>query len=426
MLDEERLRAVALMECGRNIFFTGKAGTGKSTLSKHFLETTTRSVLVLGSTGIAAINVGGQTIHRMFRIRPGMTVKDIKKILERAVRIFGHIDAILVDEMSMVRADLLDMMDKFLRLHGKDENLPFGGIQLIGVGDLCQLPPVVTDIEEKQFSSVYNGPYFFSAKCFPSLEMEYVELERVFRQKDPRLVDVLNKLRMGMATTKDLKVLNERYDPHFDLAKYPEHVYLTMRNNVVDSINSEKLGLLPGEYTRFTAIIDGEFPKSGLQVEQFLALKVGARVMLVNNDTNKRWVNGDIGTVTAIDEFVVSVEIPRTGTVRVMRHTWESVEQRYDEEKKEVERTVVGSFVQFPIRLAWAITAHKSQGQTFDRVVVDLKGGTFAHGQAYVALSRCTSLEGLVLTKKITPKDVIFDPRVREFIECSKRVAVPT
>ncbi len=423
VLDEERTRALALMESGRNVFFTGKAGTGKSTLSKHFLETTKRVVLVLGSTGIAAINIGGQTIHRVFRIRPGTTLREIKKLLERTVAMFKHIDAILVDEMSMVRADLLDMMDKFLRLHGKNEHLPFGGIQLIGVGDLCQLPPVVTDEEMARFGAEYGGPYFFNAHCYPSLELEYIELERVFRQKDPRLVDVLNKLRMGVATTKDLKVLNERYVPDFDITQYADHVYLTMRNKVVDAINTEKLAALPTELMRFTAMISGDFPKNGTQVEQFLALKVGARVMLVTNDSAKRWVNGDIGTITAIDELMITVDIVRTGTARVTRHTWESIEQKYNEEKDEMERTVVGSFMQFPLRLAWAITAHKSQGQTFDKVVVDLKGGTFAHGQAYVALSRCTSLEGLVLTKKVTPRDVIFDPNVREFILRAKQSA---
>lgn len=421
VLDLERQRVLDLVESGKNVFLTGKAGTGKSTLSRHILATTKRKILPVGSTGIAAINIGGQTAHSAFKIRPGMTPAQIKKSDHPSMEIFSAIDAVMIDEQSMIRADFMDCLDRSARLHGRYPDRPFGGIQLIGVGDLCQLPPVVTEDEEERFRTEYEGPYFFHAHCYPSLDMHYIELERVFRQKDPTLVDVLNKLRLGEATPTDLRVLNARYDPDFDLGNYPEHVYLAMRNRVVDQINHEKLAALPGNASQMNAIVTGNFPKGGHPVDQFLTLKVGARVMLLNNDRNKRWVNGDIGTITEIGQFSIVVDIARAGPMRIERHIWESVEQVYNKEEDKLEPHVVGTFMQYPVRLAWAITAHKSQGQTFNTVAVDLSGGTFAHGQAYVALSRCTSLPGLVMKKKITMKDVMFDPRVRAFIMQAKQ-----
>ncbi len=421
MLDEERLYALRRMESGKNIFLTGKGGAGKSALSRHFLETTKRKILVAATTGIAAINVGGQTAHTAFGLRPGMTLSGVKKSNHPSMEIFQHLDGVMIDELSMARADFMDMMDKVARLHGPHPDRPFGGLQIIGVGDLFQLPPVVTDEEVKYFSMAYEGPYFFNAHCFPSLEMEYIELERVFRQKDPTLVDVLNKVRMGEATNADLDVLNVRVDQKFRQRKYPGHIYLATKNRVVDEINFAKLKVLPGESSRFPAVVRGAFPKGGYPAEQFLELKVGARVMLLNNDRMKRWVNGDTGTVVEVEAAAVIADIPRSGRVAVEPNQWESTVQEYDKAKDELVLRVVGTYTQFPVRLAWAITAHKSQGQTFDKVIVDLSEGTFAHGQAYVALSRVTSLEGLVIRKRLTTDDLVFDERVRTFIEQAKK-----
>ncbi len=420
VLDKERKNALELIEQGRNVFLTGKAGTGKSTLSKHFLATTKKKVLVLGSTGIAAINVGGQTIHSAMRIMPRMQVSEIQRVWAPWSLVFKYIDAILVDEVSMVRADLLDCMNKFLQLNGKVEGAPMGGIQLIMVGDICQLPPVVTEEEQEFFSGQYPGPYFFDSHCYPELQIAGVELRKVFRQKDPKLVKVLNLIRTGEATEKDLRVLNNRHDSVFEQAKYPSHIYLATRNKIVDEINETKMRELPGTEERLKASLFGRFPRERLPADDNLVLKVGARVMLLNNDKEKRWVNGDIGTVVGFGPGQVNVELPRRGVVGVNQHKWETVRQSYDPALKVMKREITGSFAQYPIRPAWAITIHKSQGQTFENVAIDFTGGTFAHGQAYVALSRSTSLPGLVLANQLKPEDIMFDERVRAFMKTLK------
>ncbi len=420
ILDKERKDALKLMEEGRNVFLTGKAGTGKSTLSKHFLATTKKKVLVLGSTGIAAINVGGQTVHSAMHIMPRMQVKDIERVYAPWVAIFKYIDAILLDEVSMVRADLLDCMNKFLQLNGKVDGAPMGGIQLIMVGDICQLPPVVTEEEQEFFSNQYGGPYFFDAHCYSDLQMAGVELKKVFRQKDPKLVKVLNLIRTGEATEKDLRVLNNRHDVIFDRSKYPSHIYLATRNKIVDEINSTKMRELDGKEENLRAVLFGRFPRERLPAEDNLVLKVGARVMLLNNDRERRWVNGDIGTIVGFGPGQVNVELARHGVVGVNQHKWETVRQSYDPVLKVLKREITGSFTQYPIRPAWAITIHKSQGQTFENVAIDFAGGTFAHGQAYVALSRSTSLSGLVLANELKPEDIMFDERVRSFMKKMK------
>ncbi|MEK7640712.1 MAG: DEAD/DEAH box helicase [Patescibacteria group bacterium] len=417
VLDKERKNALELMEKGRNVFLTGKAGTGKSTLSKYFLATTKKKVLVLGSTGIAAINVGGQTVHSAMRIMPRMQVKDIERVYAPWAMTFKYIDAILLDEVSMVRADLLDCMNKFLQLNGKVEGAPMGGIQLIMVGDICQLPPVVTEEEQEFFSNQYPGPYFFDSHCYADLQMAGVELQKVFRQKDPKLVKVLNLIRTGEAKEKDLRVLNNRHDSIFERAKYPSHIYLATRNKIVDEINTTKMAELAGKEENLRAVLFGRFPRERTPAEENLVLKIGARVMLLNNDRDKRWVNGDIGTVVGFGPGQVNVELSRHGIVGVNQHKWETVRQSYDPVLKVMKREITGSFTQYPIRPAWAITIHKSQGQTFENVAIDFTGGTFAHGQAYVALSRSTSLPGLVLANELKPEDIMFDERVRAFMK---------
>ena len=416
VIDEERQKALELLEGGANVFLTGEAGTGKSSLAKHFLDTTKKKVLVLGSTGIAAINVGGQTVHSALRLRPGVKPAHIKKLDVPGIEIFQHVDAMLVDELSMLRGDVVDCMDTFLRLHGKDKRLPFGGIQFIGVGDICQLPPVVTKDEEEEFSAEYPSPYFFDAHCYPSLQMRCVELKRVFRQKDPEFVRVLNLIRKGEAQKADLRLLNKRHDRSFKREAYEHHIYLATRNLAVDAYNPTRLGGIKGQSNLFFGVAEGKFPRDRLPAENSLTLKEGARVMLLNNDRDKRWVNGDIGVVKGFGFSWVDVELSRRGLVSVGRHTWETSEQLYDKNSDTIMRRVTGTYMQFALRLAWAITIHKSQGQTFEKVAIDLGKGTFAHGQAYVALSRGTSLEGLVLAKKLKLEDIIFDERVREFM----------
>lgn len=416
VIDAERAEALRLMESDEHLYLTGNAGTGKSALSEYFLAHTKKRVVVLASTGIAALRVGGQTIHSGLHIMPGARPEEMRRDHPLRSRIWKAIDAILCDELSMVRADLLDSMDRYLRLNGKDPDKPMGGIQLIGVGDICQLPPVVTKEEEKEFTERYPGPYFFDAHCFSSLHMRTVDLKRVFRQKDAELVGILNRIRLGEATREDLAFLNKRHEPTFSVDG-SEHLFLATRNKIVDDINKEKMRQLSGSPVALRGITSGTFGRERLPVEEELELKVGARVMLLNNDRAKRWVNGDIGVVATIESGRISVELPKRGVVGVEQHRWENIRQTLSEDGKTVERIIVGSYTQFPIRPAWAITVHKSQGQTFEKVAIDLGGGTFAHGQAYVALSRATSLDGLVLTRALKPKDVKFDERVRTFMK---------
>ncbi len=421
-INAEFAKALDLMEhSDRHVFITGRAGTGKSTLLDLFRRNTRKEIAVLAPTGVAALNVQGQTVHSFFNFKPGVTPEKIKKA--SGAGMYREFDAIVIDEVSMVRADLLDCVEKFLRLNGPRRNKWFGGVQMIFVGDLYQLPPVVVGSEREIFTHRYETPYFFSAQVFqePTYDMELIELEKVYRQTEPEFIDLLNAIRNRSCTEADLDRLNQRYAPGFVPPDDAFCITLTSTNALAGERNDAKLEALPAGLREYPSMITGAFDRSSLPADENLRLKEGAQVMLVNNDREGGWVNGSIGMVSGIRkekgaDDVVMVTLGDGATVDVLPYTWELFEYQYDKATKRISARKTGTFTQYPIRLAWAVTIHKSQGKTFDKVVVDIGKGTFAHGQLYVALSRCTRLSGITLMQKITKAHVRTDWRVANFL----------
>ncbi len=406
----------------RHIFITGRAGTGKSTLLNHARSVTKKKVAVIAPTGVAAVNINGQTIHSFFGFKPDITMTKVKKVSGSRRDIYKNLDAIIIDEVSMVRADLLDCVDKFLRLNGKNKSAPFGGIQMIFIGDLYQLPPVITFKEKNIFTQQYKSGYFFSALVFQNLEMEFVELEKIYRQKDEKFIRLLNSIRNNTATPGDLALLNKRFDPGFKPDEKDFYVYLTTTNDLSRRINDEHLKKVGGEPFYFEGTIKGEFEEKYLPTDISLCLKIGAQVMLLNNDSQGRWINGSIGKIIDIEETkenvadAVLVELENGETVEVAPYEWTIYSYAYNPRLNILETETVGSFSQYPLKLAWSLTIHKSQGKTFPKVIIDIGSGTFAHGQMYVALSRAVTLEGLVLKKEIKPQHIFIDWRVIDFV----------
>jgi ATP-dependent exoDNAse (exonuclease V) alpha subunit len=424
-LNEQFKKALDVMEhTSRHVFVTGRAGTGKSTLLDYFRSNTKKEIVVLAPTGVAALNVKGQTIHSFFGFKPNVTLQSIKKLRHRE-DIYKEPDAIVIDEVSMVRADLMDCIDKFLRLNGRNKNEPFGGVQMIFIGDLYQLPPVVSGNEKEAFKDNYESPFFFDAKVMKGLEMEFIELEKIYRQKDEAFIALLNAIRNNSVTNEDLQLLNRRclpdIDPDAGAAANDFSVWLTSTNEASGRINMQHLSQLPEDTVYYDGEIQGDFKQDALPTQINLQLKIGAQVMLLNNDPYGRWVNGSIGRITGIDEEsgdrdIVIVELTSGDTVEVAPYTWELFSYQYDREKRQIESEVNGSFTQYPIKLAWAMTIHKSQGKTFEKVVIDIGKGTFATGQMYVALSRCTSLEGIVLKRTVEKRHIFIDWRIVRFV----------
>jgi len=405
----------------QSAFITGRAGTGKSTLLQLFRNTTHKKVVVLAPTGVAALNVQGQTIHSFFRF-PAQPIGqgDIKKLKKRSL--YKNLQVLVIDEISMVRADLLDNIDYFLRVN-RENPAPFGGVQVIFFGDLFQLPPVVSSAAEKElFSFYYDSPYFFSAKLFEEdFPMEMIELRKTYRQESRYFLRLLDAIRLNQFDQEDLNDLNERHLPGFEIEDY--YITLSTRNAIVDQINEQRLARLETPEFQYQASITGNFNPRLFPAEAILRLKKGAQVMFVKNDPQRRFVNGSIGKITEISDDIIKVLIEeqsdgRQRTIEVERLEWEI--QRYktnEEEKSKIDTEVVGSFKQYPLRLAWAITIHKSQGKTFDRVIINLGRGAFEHGQTYVALSRCRTIEGVVLKQALRPRDIMVDERVVEYYE---------
>ncbi|MBI5749893.1 MAG: AAA family ATPase [Nitrospinae bacterium] len=421
-LNDQFLHALHIMEdTDRNVFVTGRAGTGKSTLLQHFRNNTKKDIAVIAPTGVAAVNVKGQTIHSFFNFKPDITPDTAKKISPRNKSIYKSLHAIVIDEISMVRADLLDCIDIFLRIHGKKKSLPFGGIQMIFIGDLYQLPPVVKYRDKEIFSHYYKSPYFFDSMVFSQgLDMEFIELEKVYRQKDERFLNILNAIRNNTATDDDFMKINKRYIPDFE-DKERFYIYLTTTNELAEGINQRKLSNLKGKEHLYHGFIDGDFNIKDLPTGNDIAVKIGAQVMLLNNDYNGRWINGSIGKVVEIEHIkgkpdIIWVELSDGQRVDVVPYTWEMYEFHYARDKNRVMSEIIGAFTQYPIKLAWAVTIHKSQGLTFERAVIDIGRGTFSHGQLYVALSRCTNLEGMVLKKPIMKKHIFMDRKIVEFV----------
>ncbi len=421
-LTEEFKQTLKLIETSsQNLFITGKAGTGKSTLIELIRSHVNKRIVVLAPTGLSAINVRGQTIHSFFHFPPRLiTGSSIKRVYND--RIFKDIDTVIIDEISMVRADLIDGIDQFLRIHGKDKNLPFGGVQMIFVGDVYQLPPVLQQEEFQIFYQLYDTPYFFSADAFNERDFIYIELTNIFRQNDPAFVELLNTVRTGNVNIQMLERINKRLSEH--AVARNKYITLTTTNSVANSINESELNKINKPVFTYSAEIEGDFPttNTSLPVELELRLKKGARVMFVKNDKGRMWVNGTLGTVHALKDDNIEVKIEENGRqeiVTVTKEKWENIKYELDTNTDELKENVVGVLKQYPLRLAWAITIHKSQGMTFDRVNIDFSKSPFAHGQTYVALSRCRTIEGIILSKKIWPNDVIVDERIIEF---SKRI----
>jgi ATP-dependent exoDNAse (exonuclease V) alpha subunit len=420
-LNDEFVHALKLMDEGRrNVFITGRAGTGKSTLLQYFRENTRKNVVVLAPTGIAAINAGGQTIHSFFNFRPEVTPDTVSEIKPRDTKIYKKIDTVIIDEISMVRADLLDCIDLFLRRYGKKRKRPFGGIQMVFIGDLYQLPPVVKSKEKTVFNTIYKSPYFFDARVMGEIEIEFVELEKVYRQRDDSFIDLLNRIRNNTVTPEDLERLNTRVMPDFEPSRKDFYIYLTTTNALADKINMQRLKDIKGREHIFEGYIEGDFPEKDLPTGLTITLKKGAQVMLLNNDSLGRWINGSIGRIVDFvregGKDIILVELEDGEVVDVLPFRWETIEYYYDEDRKRLLSSVTGSFTQYPLRLSWAVTIHKSQGKTFDKVIIDLGHGTFAHGQVYVALSRCTSFEGMVLKKPLKKRHILMDWKVVNFL----------
>jgi ATP-dependent exoDNAse (exonuclease V) alpha subunit len=490
-------------ETRENLFLTGEAGTGKSTLLNYFRRTTEKNVVVLAPTGVAALNVEGQTIHSFCAFGPDITLQKVKKLapFSPKYKLLQKIDTIIIDEISMVRADLLDCVDKFLRLNGPAPKVPFGGIQMVFIGDLHQLPPV-----EKDFSNgdglfkQYASPYFFDSHCFRSTNFRYIQLKTMYRQTDRVFIDVLNAVRNNVATQDHLTVLNSRAKEGKDKFTFEQFaVYLTTTNARARQVNSFFLDKIQSEIKTYKGRAAGTFEDRELPTDLDLQVKVGSQIMMLNNDRAKRWVNGTMGKIIGIvsaenttspdqrsgtppnlggerahgtksavwspspqlarhsfsdggawgespegergrtvnnndqdspeltygnfeepsseSSDIITIELENGEQVEVGPHTWEMYKFVLDKYTQKIDSKTTGTFTQFPFKLAWAVTIHKAQGKTFDKVYIDLTTGTFAHGQLYVALSRCRTLEGIHLKRAITSHDIILDNRIVVFLK---------
>ncbi len=410
-------KALQLMEKNSgNVFITGRAGTGKSTLLEYFRSITEKNIVVLAPTGVAAVNVSGQTIHSFFGFRPDVTIEKVRREARRkSDPVYKNLDTIIIDEVSMVRADLLDCVDLFLRVNGREPGVPFGGIQMIMIGDLYQIPPVVTGEERSIFKDYYESEYFFASRAYSSIEIEHLELEKVYRQTDQEFIALLNKIRNKTTSARDIEFLNRRIIDESTVL--PEDaVYLTTTNAMAEEINRAKLQELPGRSHCFEAEVKGKIDRNSFPADELLEIKQGAQVMLLNNDAAGRWINGTIGTVIGVEKDGFTVRLQEGEVEKVTSFKWSVYRYFWDEESESVSAENVGSFKQYPLKLAWAVTIHKSQGKTFDHVVIDLGRGTFASGQFYVALSRCRNFEGIYLKRAIRESDILVDYRVMNFI----------
>ncbi|NKX90967.1 AAA family ATPase [Nocardia coubleae] len=413
------------LESGENLFLTGRAGTGKSTLIREFLATTNRNVVVAAPTGIAALNVGGYTIHRLFSFWAGITVDDVRSsdyFPGRFAKTLARLDTLILDEASMIRADLFDCLAVALERFGPKRGRPFGGVQLVLVGDLFQLSPVVSEGEKDYFTQRYTSPYFFSADHYVHEQFPVVELRTVFRQiGDTRLVEILNEVRDGALSGTSRAELNNRTNPDFEPPVDEYWLTLATTNRIAETRNRAMLARVPGRELTHRATTSGDIDGFDRPAAEVITYKVGAQIMLLTNDPADRWVNGTIGRITGYrtehGSPVVTIDLPDGSRVDTRPHLWEIT--RPEVVDGALRHQVVGTYKQLPFQLAWSITIHKSQGQTLDRLVVDLSGGTFADGQLYVALSRCTSIEGLVLKRDVLPKDLKTDIRIRRFLAAS-------
>lgn len=405
---------------GISIFLTGKAGTGKTTFLRTIQQRSTKRMIVVAPTGVAAINANGVTIHSFFQLPlspfvPESTVKPRFEYSKQKRQIMRTLDLLIIDEISMVRADILDAIDSILRRF-REHNKPFGGVQLLMIGDLQQLTPIVRPDEEKLLSRYYNTPYFFDSKALQSTQYVTIELTKVFRQQDKVFIDILNHFRDGNVSDEDFDILNKRYQPNFTPDENSDYIHLTTHNRIADNINDRQLEQIKEQAYKFCARVEGQFPENSYPADYELTLKCGAQVMFIHNDRFERYYNGKIGRITYIDNERIEVSCPNENEkIEVEPQTWENTRYTLNETTKQIEGEVLGTFTQYPLRLAWAITIHKSQGLTFEHAIIDAQQA-FASGQVYVALSRCRTLEGLVLASTLNRNAVINDARVDSYI----------
>ena len=413
----------------RSLFLTGKAGTGKSTFLRHIAETTKKKHVILAPTGIAAINAGGQTLHSFFKLPfhpllpndSSYSIRNIRKTLKYSAeltKLLRELELIIIDEISMVRADIIDFIDKVLRIYCRNMREPFGGKQLLLVGDIFQLEPVIKEDEWRLMQPFYASAYFFAAKVWQEMQLVSIELRKVYRQSDSQFIGLLDRIRQNHATDADLQSINARVNQSSKQKENGFEITLATRRDTVDYINDLHLSELEGDSTIFKGHIKGDFPETSLPAPMELEIKPGAQVIFIKNDKEKRWVNGTLGVVIYIDEGegIITVVDEDGHEYDVEREVWENMRYTFNEKEQKIEEEMLGSFIQFPLRLAWAITVHKSQGLTFRHVKIDFSGGgAFAGGQTYVALSRCTSLEGITLEAPIRRSDIFVRAEVVAF-----------
>lgn len=412
VLSSDQEKILNLLQVSKNpIFLTGKAGTGKSLLLQYFRQKSEKNVVVCAPTGVAALNIGGQTIHSLFKIPPELVRPENLKVDKRTAKLLRYVDIVIIDEISMVGPDLMDGIDYILRT-ARNSIVPFGGVQLIMFGDPFQLPPVIHKDLKDYFQQRYGGNFFFNADVWKNVKFEIRELTTVFRQKDEDFKAILNAVRDGTITNEQLEILNRRAD-----AEIPDEgvIILTTINSSAKKINETKLTLLEDKVHEYKAEITGQLDKTAFPTDETLRLKKGAQIMLLRNDKERRWVNGTLGHVDSVNRDEITVNIDGK-THSVSKETWKKIQYALNEETNTLEERVVSSFTQFPLKLAWAITIHKSQGQTYNTVAIDMGFGAFAHGQTYVALSRCKSLGGIYLNRKISREDIIVESKIINFM----------
>lgn len=429
-LDNPEFRTIysLLNNTRSSVFMTGKAGTGKSTFLKYITANIKKKFVVLAPTGIAAVNVGGVTMHSFFRIPLQPLMPDDVEFSEKRLRnrlkypaelikILRELELIIIDEISMVRADVLDFVDKVLRFYTKNRREPFGGKQLLLVGDAFQLEPVVTSDTREIMRRWYRSAYFFDALVFRDIELVPIELRKVYRQNDQQFISLLDRVRVGGMSPDDIRLVNSRYVRAADLPDDDSEMVMTLatRRDIVSAINDNRLARLPGREFSYTAQVHGEFPESAMPADKTLTLKVDSQVVFIRNDHDRRWVNGTIGRVYELGKDFIKVILEDGNKYDIELEQWDNIRYSYDEVEHKVVETVIGSFIQYPLRLAWALTIHKSQGLTFNNVRIDMGSGAFSSGQTYVALSRCRSLEGLQMLTPLFAKDVIVNSAVVNF-----------
>jgi hypothetical protein len=431
---------------GQNLFLTGKAGTGKTTFLRYITANSKKHTVVVAPTGVAAINAGGVTMHSFFQLPFGVFVPGSyhrnstgstnveitdKHSLFKNFRfgkdkraLFEQLELLIIDEVSMMRCDMLDAIDAVLQ-HFRKNNMPFGGVQVLFIGDLFQLPPVVQNEDWSILQEYYESPFFFSAQALAKSQPLYIELKKIYRQNEQSFIDILNRIRNNVATPADLETLNARYQPQFEPVG-ESYITITTHNRRADAINAGALQQLPGKSHLFAAEVTGDFNEKSLPTDRELQLKEGAQIMFIKNDPERRYFNGKLATVSEIRNAEITVTFPGGGVdLKLELETWKNIKYTYNKEQDQIDEEELGSFKQYPIRLAWAITIHKSQGLTFERAVIDA-GASFAPGQVYVALSRCTSMNGMVLRSRIFPSSIATDPRVISYAESEQEGSILT